>query len=516
MAGILTFGAYLPARRIRRSAIAAGLGTGPSGGARDDGSGGARTVAAYDEDTTTMGAEAARIALASAPAGARPAGGLYFATADPAYLDKTNAATVHAVLGLDPGVPAVDICGAVRSGVGALRAGLLASAPVLVVTSDIRTGLPGGPDERDGGDGAAALLVTGGADEVVAERVGEAARTEELLDRWRLPGERSSRIWDRRFVEEVLAPVGRQALGDALKSAGLTPGDVDHLIVTGAGRRVARAVTSASGVARAAVADDLWTAAGDTGTAHPALLLADVLDRAGPDEVIALLTLSDGADALVFRTTGLLPSRRSPRPVAGQLAAAPDDLSYATFLSWRGFLPREPLRRPLPPQTVAPAAHRAGPWKLGFAGSRCRVCDARHLPPQRVCRECRTADQMAPDPAADLPGVVAIATVDRLAWSPSPPLVYGTVDFEGGGRIQCEITDVDPDEVRAGLRVRTTIRRTHTRDGVHNYFWKVRPDRAAPDQQKPDQQKPDQQKPDQQKPDQQKPDQRKPGREERN
>ncbi|MFE0151195.1 OB-fold domain-containing protein [Nonomuraea sp. NPDC059007] len=468
MAGIMAYGGYLPAHRIRRSRIGEALGTRPATGSR--------TVASYDEDTTTMGAEAARVALHGLP-GPEAVRGLYFATADPVYLDRSNAAAVHAVLSLDSAVPAVDMCGAVRSGVGALRAGLHAGPPTLVVLSDIRAGLPGGADERDGGDGAAALVV-GTDGEVVAEWIGDAARTEEFLSRWREPGERHSRHWEDRFVEEVHVPAGRLVLEEALKSAGLTAADVDHLVVTGASRRIAAAVRAAAGVEERAAADDLLDSVGETGTAHLALRLAAILDRAGPGEVIALVVLTEGADALLFRTTDLLARRRSAWPTAAQIEHSSDDLSYATYATWRGFLPREPMRRPLPPQLAAPAARRIGAWKLGLVGSRCLACDTRHLPPQRVCGSCRALDQMRPDPVAGMPATVSIATVDRLAWSPNPPLVYGTVDFDGGGRLQCEFTDTVPDSARTGLRVRMAVRRTHSRDGVHNYYWKARPERG--------------------------------------
>ena len=76
-----------------------------------------------------------------------------------AYLDKTNATVLHAALRLDPRALAVDMVGSVRSGVGAFLAGTQSAAPTLVVLSDVRTGLPGGADERDGGDGAAAFVV---------------------------------------------------------------------------------------------------------------------------------------------------------------------------------------------------------------------------------------------------------------------------------------------------------------------------------------------------------------------
>ena len=55
-------------------------------------------------------------------------------------------------------------------------------------------------------------------------------------------------------------------------------------------------------------------------------------------------------------------------------------------------------------------------------------------------------------------------------------MVAAVVDFDGGGRIQCELTDVDPASVAIGDRVAMTFRRLYTTaDGVHNYFWKARP-----------------------------------------
>src|SRR5262249_57870769 len=105
MHGILSWGTYLPHRRLDRTTIAAVAGGG--------GGKGTRTAASYDEDTTTMGVEAARAALRVAPAGCVPSA-LWFATVQPAYLDKTNAAAIHAALPLPRDVPAYDAVGSVR------------------------------------------------------------------------------------------------------------------------------------------------------------------------------------------------------------------------------------------------------------------------------------------------------------------------------------------------------------------------------------------------------------------
>jgi uncharacterized OB-fold protein len=79
---------------------------------------------------------------------------------------------------------------------------------------------------------------------------------------------------------------------------------------------------------------------------------------------------------------------------------------------------------------------------------------------------------------ADRFGSVKTFTVDRLSYTPSPPLVFAVVDFEGGGRLPMELTDVDASDVQIGDRVEMVFRRLSTSDGIHNYFWKARPVRG--------------------------------------
>jgi 3-hydroxy-3-methylglutaryl CoA synthase len=81
MGGLIAYGAYIPYNRLQRSRIAAALGSG--------GGPGTRAVASYDEDTTSMG---------------------------------TEAGAIHAALRLPCAALAVDMAGAVRSGVGAMLA----------------------------------------------------------------------------------------------------------------------------------------------------------------------------------------------------------------------------------------------------------------------------------------------------------------------------------------------------------------------------------------------------------
>jgi hypothetical protein len=218
------------------------------------------------------------------------------------------------------------------------------------------------------------------------------------------------------------------------------------------------------------VADRLNDVVGNAGAAQPGLLLASALEeaaatRAEPGRAIVLVTLSDGADAVVFRTTETLPSYQPFRPVSDQIAVgAPVD--YGTYLAWRGMLPVDPPRRPEPARPSASAARRNADFKFGFVGSE-GAGDEVRLPPSPLDEARR--------PMADERGTIAALTVDRLAYSPSPPIVFAVVDFDGGGRLPVELTDVDELDVRVGDRVEMSFRRLFTADGVHNYFWKARP-----------------------------------------
>jgi hydroxymethylglutaryl-CoA synthase len=463
MAGLISYGAYVPRHRLKRSDIGAALG---SGGGK-----GTRSVAGYDEDATSMAVEAARPALRALAEEVRPER-LLFATANPPYLDKTNANVIHAALRLDPSALAVDVLGSVRSGVGALVMAAESPVPTLVALSDIRTGLPGGADERDGGDGAAAFVFGNGA-EPIAEVVAEATVTDEFLDRWRIPGAPASRVWEERFGEHAYLPLAEAAFTDVMKKAGISPADVDVLIAAGTHGRAVRAFAAGAGVAK--VAEDLSSTVGNTGAAQPGLVLASVLDQAEPGQTIALVVLADGATAIVLRTTDAIAPRRASPTVAEQVEAGDRSLSYANFLSWRGFLTKEPPRRPDPVGPAAPPTHRSEGYKYGFVAHRCEECGTVHLPAVRVCVSCKAIDRMAPLPMADRLGTVATFTIDHLAFSPSPPVIAAVVDFDGGGRFSCELTDADPDRVAIGDRVQMSFRRMITASGVHNYFWKARP-----------------------------------------
>jgi uncharacterized OB-fold protein len=213
------------------------------------------------------------------------------------------------------------------------------------------------------------------------------------------------------------------------------------------------------------------------------LALSSVLESLAAENVgagkhIVVLHLADGADVVVLRTTSALAAYAPIRPIADQIAGA-TDIPYSKFLTWRGQLSPEPPRRPEPARVSSTAAHRNEDWKFGFVGSKDRSSGAIHLPPSRVSMEGGAVDDMEPLAMADALGTVVTFTIDRMVYSPSPPVVFAIVDFDGGGRFPVELTDVDANEVKVGGRVEMTFRRLFSADGIHDYFWKGRPVRQG-------------------------------------
>ncbi len=362
MRGIIGAGAYLPYWRLERSAIGAFHGGRGSG---------TRSVASYDQDTTTLGVEASRVALRSV-GGQASVDTIWFSTSSPTYLEKTNATILHAALRMPSATSAFDMGGAVRSGVGVLTAAMRSGGTAaLAVTADIRVGLPNSPDESAGGDGAAAFVV-GEGDGVIAEYLGHGSNTAEFLDRWRAPGEVRTRIWEERFSQMRYADAAVEAVGAALADCGLDVGDVDRLVVASQSARAVAAAIKKIGVDPAALVSDRASSVGSCGCAELGIGLVAALEDAAPGQVIVGLSMADGADAVVLRTTEAIGAWTSPVPVSEQIDGGNPTLPYAKFLSWRGILELNPPNRPEPARMSGSAAGRSADWKYGFVASRDR------------------------------------------------------------------------------------------------------------------------------------------------
>lgn len=491
LAGIAAYGAYIP--RFRLGADTAGWNS------RQE-----RAIANFDEDSVTMAAAAGAECLAGRDRSAID--GIIFATTTPPYAEKQHAAIVAAALDLRSDIFAADVTSVLRAGTTAIKAALDAvsagsARQVLVVVADSRQGPPRGETERAAGDGAAAFVIaaddandagvsgdTGVSDnagvsgQVIAEAVGSYSITDNMLDAWRSPGDAFVRTWEDRFAaEEGIERIVPAALSGFCAQSGLALSDISKVALYAPDARRHSRLARALGLAAGQVQEPLFGAVGNTGAAFAPMLLAAALESAGPDELLLAVSYGDGSDVLAFRTTAAIATAARPaRGIAGGIAYKRTLDRYETYARWRNvWTPDDAARRPAPASPSVAALWREADKNVRFYGGRCRACGYVQYPAQRVCVECRQYDAAEPIRLSDRPGELFTYSLDYIAGAVDNPLVVAVVDFEGGGRALCMLTDREIDEVRVGLPVEMSFRKLRVVNGIHNYYWKAIPRRTA-------------------------------------
>jgi 3-hydroxy-3-methylglutaryl CoA synthase len=435
---------------------------------------GERSVSGGDEDSLTMGVEAA---LACAEARASEVDAVFFATTTSPYAEKQAAATIAAVLDR-PNAFTADVTGSLRAGTTALRQAIDAVAAgsaraALVVAADARPAEPATATEQLFGDGAGAVLVT--ADGVV-EILSSAGVTEDFTGPWRRTQDNYVRSFEPKLETEYgYARAVTATVKDALSRAGIAADQVTRFVAYAPDPRTLATTAKRLGLAEVARAP-LFTTAGNLGAAHTLVALASALDAASEGDHIVAVGQGDGADALVLRVGAGVDAARSAVPVADLIASKQALTSYESFLR---------VRRLLPSDASDPRSSTVQYWRdrrqaLPFEGVRCTACGTVQFPANRACVECAALDKMEPFKLSRR-GRIFTFTLDHLVGGEylETPVPRVVVDLDGGGRVFFDMTDVTPSEVKIGMEIELTFRRLHDGAGFHNYYWKARPPRLA-------------------------------------
>ena len=472
MAQIEAMSVYVPYHRLKGEEVAGAWHAGAPPGER--------AVAGLDEDSLTMGVEAA-LGLVD-PSEAESVDALYFATTTPPYRVKQAAAQIAYVVGMREDSFTADFGDSFRAGTTALIAAMDAvnsgrARRALVIASDCRTALPGSAEETASGDAACALLVgpgTGGLDIVSVCSAGSA-----LVDRWQRSADRFMQGWEDRFakIEGYQRDLAR-TVSELLSGEDLSADDVARFVFSAPDPR------SPAGLAKALrfdprqkLADTLFTTIGYSGAAGALVSLCAALPTLKTGDRVVLANHGDGCDALLLAAGGGIADVCRGRTPEDQ-AAGGRHLSYVDYLRFKKVLDSRLSDIPEGPSS-APQIWREKKALWRLVAHRCRKCGTMHYPMERVCYQCFSKDDFDEVPLAREGGNVFTYTTDYLFQSEDPPQVMAVVEARDGCRLYLQMTDQDPDEIKVGLPVRFTFRRLHEGAGFHNYFWKCRPDRAA-------------------------------------
>jgi hydroxymethylglutaryl-CoA synthase len=482
--GILSAGGYVPRLRLQRKAIAEAHGW-FNGALRGLGKG-ERAMANWDEDAVTMAVEAARDALEGQDRTKIAA--LRFASTTFPFLDRLNAGIVTDALSLDGDPRAFDLAASQRAGTSALLDALLGRETTLVVASEKRPSLAASPFEMTSGDGAAALVVgsgDAGLGEPIARLLGHASRTVDFVDHYRTMENPTDYQWEERWIRDAgYSAIVPPVIKACLDRAGVAAADVTCFIMPSTLARLGPAMARAAGIPDTTVADTLMEICGDTGAAHPLVMLVAALESAKAGDRILVVGFGQGADALLFEVTPAIANARRGKGVAGHLARRRAESNYSRFLTTNDTIAIERgMRAEADKQTALSALWRNRDAVTAFSGGLCTQCGTRQFPKTRICvnPNCNAVDTQVPEPFAEKTGEVASYTADRLTYSPDPPACYGMIRFAEGGRWMMDFTDVDEADLAVGMPMKMMfrIKDFDAQRGFRRYFWKAAPASAG-------------------------------------
>ena len=473
--GILAFGAYIPERRLQRDAVFSAHGWfagGLKGLAK-----GERAVANWDEDSITMAVEAARDCLVGIDRASITA--VTLASTTLPFADRLNAGVVKEALALPDAIGAGDATGSQRAGTTGLIQSLTGQGRQLVLAAELRKARPASEGELTQGDAAAALLV--GSGDVVARFLGAHSETVDFVDHFRATGIPFDYGWESRWVrDEGYAKLLAGAIKTALGKFGVAGSAIDKAAIAVSVKGVPESTAKAAAIRPEAVLDTLGSSLGDAGTAHPLLMLTAALETAKPGDKILVASFGQGADILLFEATDALAQLPRRQGVAGYLARRREDRNYLRFLFHRGLIELERGQRAeLDAKQPGTSLYRNRRAVLGLIGGRCTKTGTVQFPKTEigVNPNDRSRGTQEDYPLAERTARIVTYTADALGYSPNPPNYYGTIDFEGGGRLVAEFTDCAAEDIEVGreMRMMFRIKAFDEQRDFTKYFWKAAP-----------------------------------------
>ncbi len=466
MAGIISYGAYVPPTRLAFATI---------GGRKAKEGGPEKAVAWNDEDAVTMAVTAAVNCLRGFDRG--QVDGVLFACTTYPFGEKQGAALLARCLDLPREVRTADISGSLRAGTNALRAAVdsvkAGSAKrVLVVASDCRMGAPGSGLEMNFGDGAVAFLV--GEQDAIATVDDSFAVSDEIVDVWRKAGDEFVHTWEDRFVvQEGYTPQLVDGITGLFEKTGSQAADYAKVALYAPDKRSHGGVVRKLRLSPEQVQDPLFGQLGNTGCSFALVQLAVALENAKPGEKLLVASYGDGAEVLALSTTDHIGKLDARRGVSWHLGRRRGVASYDHYLKARNLNTTE-YDAQADPGLSATIHFRERDEDVSFTAQKCRSCGAVQFPSQRVCETCFSKDEFDRHRLSDKIGKVLTYTFDFFFPTPNPPTVVTICEIDGA-RVHLQMVNIAPEDVKLDMPVEFEFRRIHLSGGRPNYYWKATP-----------------------------------------
>ncbi|MBW1988450.1 MAG: short-chain dehydrogenase, partial [Deltaproteobacteria bacterium] len=386
MIGITSYGAYIPRLRLDRMSIFQSMGWfAPAIMVVAQGE---RSMCYWDEDSLTMGVEAARDCLTGQDRS--KVDGVYFASTTFPYADRQNAGILATALNLREDIAAADFTASIKAGASALSAALDAVAGgakknILVAASDKRQTKPAYFYEMWYGDGAASLSV--GSENVIAEHLGTYNLSRDFADHYRGGWNRFDYVWEERWArDEGYSKIYPEAINGLMKKCGLTIDQVSKIAFPCIFKAEYKKIAKILGADPSQMVDNKHEVCGETGCAHSLVMLVSALEESKPGDIVICAGFGQGCDAMAFRVTDQIADLAPRKGFAGSIAEKKTVNNYAKYLVWRELItPEMGIRAECPTQTAMTTLYRKRDMILGLVGAKCKKCGTPQFPPQDIC-----------------------------------------------------------------------------------------------------------------------------------
>ncbi len=480
MVGITSYGGYIPRMRINRGVIYganAWMAPGLIGFAS-----GERSFCNWDEDSLTMAVEASRDCIKGFDKSAIDL--VYFASVTFPFLDRQNAGILATALNLNEEIGSADFSASMRAGSAALIAALNA-----VKAGDYRNALVAAADRRIAkmaylqelwyGDGGAALMV--GTENIIAEYLGNYTVTVDFVDHFRGADRDYDYNWEERWIrDEGYGKIVPRAVKGLMEKLNVEGKDISKFIMPCVFGGAAQQVAGMFGIDPAVVADNLQNVCGETGTAHPLVMLVAALQEAKPGDKILVTSFGQGCAAMLFQVTDNITKLKDRMGISGSLADRKEENNYIKFLTYRDLVTQDwGMRAEANWKTALTALYRERKRILGMVGGKCTKCGTEQFPKMEICvnPNCGAIGTQVDCEFANLSGKIMSYTGDLLTFTLDPPAHYGMIVFENEGRAMMDFTDYETGKIEVGLPVKNVFRiRNFDRDrGFVQYIWKAKP-----------------------------------------
>src|SRR5262249_20120235 len=161
----------------------------------------------------------------------------------------------------------------------------------------------------------------------------------DFVDHFRGDSEEFDYGWEERWIrDEGFTKIVPRAVKGLLEKTGVAAAAIDYFILPCLFAKLDQQIAAKCGIDATKVRDNLAGAAGECGTAHALLMLAQTLEEAKPGQKILVAAFGQGCDALLFETTDAIAEARPKRGVKGSLARRKEETNYMKWLAFNGLV----------------------------------------------------------------------------------------------------------------------------------------------------------------------------------